>query len=513
MNTVNAVIRSIISSRAAILALLFSIVATSYTNTNTIHRDGSSSLLLVVSASAIAPPTMAMRSKKRELSSLSSSAKMTDMELVVMTASKSSSSVTTVTQPPVADETETESDTISPLSIGDYDDADTTTVSSSSSSSTATPTNPIVQLVTYMKDTAVNFKNGIGQMNTDHRRCNAIRDKQRTYARTIRGSTRPRGIKGIQTGGISYEEYDFLKKGLVDRNKLFAVVVVSLCLPNYFVYYLWSFPDMMPSPFAKRKDGNEISRERCHAVISTLLDIERGARVAPWSSKLNPFGRKATERAMERLDSYITLGCAHMLESGARGSRGGKLLLEKLKPHLYSSHPLTKQQQNSLRSGGGMNTIVFPKQFMKGLAKAISADPLNKGSSPFGIGPIKHIESVTLADEFLVDQGIDIHSINSDLLEEACSARLIGGPGWTNDERKEALKSWLQETEITPREIIKKKSSVAEAGGVDNNNVVYYNGNLARAALMCYNAVDATRDRRADSRLLRAMYQGQQKDD
>lgn len=512
MNPVNTVIRSMIRS-PAILALLFSIVASSYTNTNTIHRDGSSSsssLLLVVSASAIAPPTMAMRSKKREPSSLSSPAKMTEMDLVVMTASKSSSSVATVTQqPPVADETES---TISPLNIGDYDDADTTTASSSSS--TATPTNPIVQLVTYMKDTAVNFKNGIGQMNTDHRRCNAIRDKQSTYARTILGSTRPRGIKGIQTGGISYEEYDFLKKGLVDRNKLFAVVVVSLCLPNYFVYYLWSFPDMMPSPFAKRKDGNEISRERCHAVISTLLDIERGARVAPWSSKLNPFGRKATERAMERLDSYITLGCAHMLESGARGSRGGKLLLEKLKPHLYTCHPLTKQQQNSLRSGGGgTNTIVFPKQFMKGLAKAISADPLNKGSSPFGIGPIKHIESVTLADEFLVDQGIDIHSINSDLLEEACSARLIGGPGWTNDERKEALKSWLQETEITPREIIKEKSSVLEAGGVDNNNVVYYNGNLARAALMCYNAVDATRDRRADSRLLRAMYQGQQKDD
>lgn len=293
----------------------------------------------------------------------------------------------------------------------------------------------------------------------------------------------------MQTGGISYEEYDFLLKGLVDRNKLFAVAVVSLCLPNYFVYYLWSFPDMMPSPFLKGKDMKEISRERCHAVLSTLLDIEKGARVAPWSSKLNPFGRKATERAMNRLDSFITMGCANMEEYGASGVNGGKMILKKLKPQLYLTDPLTKQQR--LLAGN-----ILPKQIMKGLTKAIGADPLNKGSSPFGIGAVKHIESVTLADEFLVDQGVEVNSINSALLAEACSARLIGGPDWTDEERKEGLASWLQETEIMPRETTK-------------DGTVYYNGSLARAALMCYNVVDGTRDSRADSSLLRVMYQGQ----
>jgi len=486
------------STLSVIVGLFVFIVASSSPFNN---HDGQ---YVLVSASAIAPPTMATSrsNKKREPStSVSSSAAMTDNMEIVMTSS--TSSVASVTQMP-ADEI-----ILSALNNSDNDEADTSTSTSSTSS------NPIAQLFTYMKDTAVNFKNGLGQMNSDHRRCNAIRAKQRDYVKTTisSSSSRPRGIKGIQIGGISYEEYDFLKKGLIDRNKLFAVVVVSLCLPNYFVYYLWSFPDMMPSPFAKRKDTNEISRERCHAVITTLLDIERGARVAPWSSKLNPFGRKATERAMERLDSLIGMGCTHMMENGAHGPNGGKMLLEKLKPYLYTSQPLTKQQR-LLLSGN-----IFPKQFMKGLAKAISADPLNKGSSPFGIGPIKHIESVTLADEFLVDQEIDLDSINSALLEEACSARLIGGPGWTDEERRVALMSWLQETEITPREMTKKKDTV-EVGGVDigrggddgggDNNVLHYNGNLARAALMCYNAVDATRDSRADSRLLRSMYQGQQ---
>jgi hypothetical protein len=78
---------------------------------------------------------------------------------------------------------------------------------SSNSAATTTKTassNPIVQLVTYVKDSMVNFKNGLGQMNLDHRRCNEIRSKQRIFA-TDNGFKRPRGVKGIQTGGISYE--------------------------------------------------------------------------------------------------------------------------------------------------------------------------------------------------------------------------------------------------------------------------------------------------------------------
>mmetsp|Transcript_26157 Transcript_26157/g.54611 ORF Transcript_26157/g.54611 Transcript_26157/m.54611 type:complete len:467 (-) Transcript_26157:323-1723(-) len=370
---------------------------------------------------------------------------------------------------------------------------DTAVVVEEATSTTSTPTssNPVVQLVNYVKTSCVNFKDGLVQMNTDHKRCKTIRAKQSAYA-LANGTYRPRGIRGIQTGGISYEEYDFLKKGLVDRNKLFAVGVVSVCLPNYFVYYLWSFPDMMPTPFLKGKDMREISRERCHAVISTMLDIEKGARVAPWTSKLNPFGRKATERAMERLGNCIALGCASLEEYGAVGPNGGRMILKKLRSQVYTSDPPTKQQR--LLAGKDI-----PKQIMKGLTKAIGADPLNKGSSPFGISALKHIESVTLADEFLVNEKVDIESINSALLSEACSARLIGSLGWTDEARKEALASWLQEMEIAPRE-------------ATSDGKVHYNGNLARAALMCYNVVDGTRDSGADSSLLRVMYQGQKKE-
>jgi hypothetical protein len=334
----------------------------------------------------------------------------------------------------------------------------------------------------------VNFKNGLAQMNTDHKRCNSIRSKQTAHAKSL-STKRPRGILGLQTGGISYEEYDFLKKGLVDRNKLLAVTVVMLCLPNYFVYYLWSFPDMMPSPFLTKKEGREISRERNHAVLSTLLDMERGARVAPWSSKLNPFGKKSTERAMERLTNFSNTACDLFALNNAVGPSGGKLILQSMKDQLYSKIEPTKQQCMLTKK-------YFPKLILKGLGKVISADPINKGSSPFGLGPMKHIEYVTMADEFLVQQNIDLESIPPTLLEEACSARLIGGPGWSDEERREGIRTWLEGVEIEPK-IAKERDGL------------HFNANLARAALMCYNAVDATRDARSDSRMARMMYQGQ----
>lgn len=109
---------------------------------------------------------------------------------------------------------------------------------------------------------------------------------------------------------------------------------------------------------------------------------------------------------------------------------------------------------------------------------------------------MKHIESIQLADEFITQQNIDVSSIHSALSEEGCSARLIGGPGWTDEERRLGLETWLNEVEVRPREMKERKEGL------------YFNGNLARAVLMCYNAADATRDGRSDSRLGIAMYQG-----
>ncbi len=62
--------------------------------------------------------------------------------------------------------------------------------------------------------------------------------------------------------------------------------------------------------------------------------------------------------------------------------------------------------------------------------------------------------------------------------------------------RRLGLETWLNEVEVRPREMKERKEGL------------YFNSNLARAVLMCYNAADATRDGRSDSRLVIVMYQG-----
>ena len=72
---------------------------------------------------------------------------------------------------------------------------DATTTATTVTPTASPSSNPIVQLLTYVKDTMVNFASGLSQMNSDHKRCNAIRSKQVAYAKS-RNGRRPRGIAG-----------------------------------------------------------------------------------------------------------------------------------------------------------------------------------------------------------------------------------------------------------------------------------------------------------------------------
>jgi len=131
----------------------------------------------VVSASAIAPPLAArLATGKRKAQTLAADSP----------SAESQSAAIPITPP-----------SESPIQDANSNNAVGATAKAASS-------NPIIQLVTYVKDSMVNFKNGLGQLNLDHRRCNDIRTKQRSFAKE-NGFSRPRGVKGIQTGGITYE--------------------------------------------------------------------------------------------------------------------------------------------------------------------------------------------------------------------------------------------------------------------------------------------------------------------
>jgi len=94
-----------------------------------------------------------------------------------------------------------------------------------------------------------------------------------------------------------------------------------------------------------------------------------------------------------------------------------------------------------------------------------------------------------------------LRTLTPELLQEACSRRLIGGPGRSVEEMVDGLSVWLDLAVKRPLDVVKSSNSL-------NGGELYYNGNLARMALLSYNAIGGARDARSSSFLPRLMYQG-----
>ena len=380
------------------------------------------------------------------------------------------------------------------------------TSSAQMAGSGGTGTNPIFQLAGYVKDSFVRMKDGSVQLYTNHKRCKSIRQKQKLFLEQAALALPQHEQKAatkyhINAGGITYGEFDFLQKGKEDRGRLANMVFMMVFAPNFVPYAFMFFPDMLPSSFQMPMNGklgaanfskwDMMSRERAHAVLQTMIDVERSARVAPILSNLNPFGKGRTKRNMEKMD---TLGhaCGALLSADrATGRNGAELVMKVLEDEIYSVEEPNK----------GRNALTFlPKSILKGLGKALDAP----SSSSMSFLPaflvrgkvLNNLSQIKTADEFLVAQNVDLTTLDNELLQDACSKRLIGGPGCTKEEMVQGLSSWM---DLAVRQPIEKTKKSGKS----------YNGNLARAALLCYNAVDGARDARASSFLPRLMYQGQ----
>jgi len=361
--------------------------------------------------------------------------------------------------------------------------------------------NPVFQLAGYVKNSLVRMKDGSVQLYTNHKRCNEIRSKQNAYLANMAASLPEIDQKKakkytMSAGGISYEEFDFLQKGKDDRGKVANVAFIMVFAPNFVPYAFMFFPDMLPSPFSMpmNKIGTNfskwdlISRERVHAVLQSMIDVERQARVAPMISNINPFGKGKTKRMMEKMDSLGHACGALLAADGARGAKGAELLMKVLEDEIY-----TKEEPKKDRTA----LVIVPGAIIKGVGRALDA-PSSTSFLPNFItrGKVLNcLTQLTAADEFLVNQNIDLGTLSPELLQDACNKRLIG-PGKSNQEMLDGLYSWL---DLSVKQPCKKKS----------NTDLHYNGNLARIALLAYNAVDSARDLRASSFLPRLMFQGQ----
>merc|ERR1712115_745974 len=56
---------------------------------------------------------------------------------------------------------------------------------------------------------------------------------------------------------------------------------------------------------------------------------------------------------------------------------------------------------------------------------------------------LNHVQKLNEIDNFLVDEKINLNDLSTARLLEACSDRMIGGPGQTDQEMREHLHNWL----------------------------------------------------------------------
>ena len=359
--------------------------------------------------------------------------------------------------------------------------------------------NPVTALVGFVKDQLVRMKDGTVEMYSNHKECNHIRSKQKLYAESIGLAKRT-----PTTGGITYRDYDFLQKGKDDRGKVGSLLFMMFFAPNFLPYAIMFNPGMMPSSFktppragVEETRWEKISRQRTHSVVKTMLDLERSARVAPTLSKMNPFGGAKTRRLLEKMDRLSATGGTMLAAQGVDGLKGGSMVLEALKDHVYTRETPSKKE---------LQLVDMPKPLMRGLANVIEAESPPSSFLPLFLvrgSVINHLQKVAAADEFLVNQKVDLDTIADELLEEACSKRLIGGLGRNPDELRMGLKQWLDDVVVKPDAMTGANGDGEAASGI------HYNPNLARAALMAYNAVDGARDSRSSSYLPRLLFQGQ----
>jgi len=362
------------------------------------------------------------------------------------------------------------------------------------------------QLVGYVKDSVVRMVDGTKELWSNHGRCNQIRGKQKDYRERLQkqwefeeqGWT-PKEMKqrlAKINGGISYDEFVFLMKGKEDRGKLMNLVFLGWGAPRLFPYAMMFYPNMLPGPFAPLHDASgresklgKLSRERSHAVIRTLLAIENEAKAVPVLAKLNIFGKKKQARQMDEMDSLGKTIRQIMTAPETEISKHNvaSIAMNTIDEALFRPLAMTRAEQR---------LCFVPKCVINGILTTIEGPNLLQGIMPSFMkrGQIlNHIQKLNDVDHFLVNEKINLDDLSTARLLEACSDRMIVGPGQTDEERRKHLQTWLDLSVNEPTERIEKTGE-------------YFNTNLAKTILIGYYSLNGARDDRSASYLPREMF-------
>jgi len=358
--------------------------------------------------------------------------------------------------------------------------------------------NFLVESAMFIKDQISHTVSATQNSFRAHIRCNDIRSKQRSFRESLRSEWQVLGLENKViserlkkvNGGINFDEFVFLQQGREDRIRVIRIVACALFFPKIFPYMIFYLPNGMPSHFEKPVNVMDetilkaLSRQRSHGVLDMIINVENKAfNVIGSGLNLNPFasGKAAETNTFKRIaatavdllksgnfDPSTVLGCINEDIYYFEGTKHRKVVLQDIPV------PLLKN----------LNTVItgrnsFVDRVLPGFLVRAYID--------------EHLKKINEADDFLINQQIDLEKLSNNDIVEACNARLIGTIGRSTEEMKNQLNTWLEQTTIVPA------MRVQETGEV-------FDGHLARTALMAYFALEATKDERSGSVLPRLLF-------
>jgi len=219
-------------------------------------------------------------------------------------------------------------------------------------------------------DVISSFAAPFKELYRDHQTCNQIRKKQNLHKASLKAEWKSLGIddQEIRTrlkkssGGITYEEFRCLQKGKSDSGKSGTFIFYVLAFPKFWPYMvMFNKENILPSQFAKRNDyfretkAEALSRGRSHAVLQTLMNLEKNSHVPGF--KLNPFSPKTKQ--MEKFH-----GVVDDLVEALKSNPGPDYVMKKFESKLFLTEKPT---------GKVLRLVEFPSYLTSGLARTLSA--------------------------------------------------------------------------------------------------------------------------------------------
>lgn len=318
--------------------------------------------------------------------------------------------------------------------------------------------------------------NGTMEMWENYGKCRSILAKQAAY-RKERRQELPKDMPWLEVrrklaadnGGISFEEYSFLTKEARERKKIWDIMFMCMVVksPFPFIYVATKYPYLLPGPLArcfKETDMTSMARERSHTVMRTIIDVEKDLN-SPMRSRLNKRLLDCFFQASHKIRKYPK----------SFGGTGASIVLKEFDTILYKDTPFSRQESSLV---GVPATIVTGLQIcVHGGTNFLYSSLPNVIKRGAVVSYAKHLAK---GDEFLVGQKVDLKSLSTNVLRDACNERMIRSWGMNDKELRRELQSWLNLAVIQPKTRVEKTNS-------------YFNENLARAVLMGYHAVDSIR--------------------